>query len=74
MTVIDFPITFYFSTPKKGKMSFKSNSSEALIPLLTSISATDLPPCTAIQLVDVRIKSPGNLPFAVMGTATIRKP
>lgn len=73
MTVFDFPVTFQFSTPSKGKISFKSNSSEALIPLLTSISTTDLPPCTQLQVVELTIKAPGNLPFAKLGTATLPK-
>lgn len=70
MTVIDFPVTFNYSTPAKGKMSLSSSSAEALIPLVT-VNNADLPPCTSIEVVDVVIKDPDGLPFARLGQATV---
>lgn len=69
MTVIDFPVTFSYSVPKKGKMSVKSNSAEALKPIV-GVSSADLPTCTSIEVVDVTIKDPAGLPFAKLGQAT----
>lgn len=69
MTVIDFPVTFGYSTPDKGKMFVDSNSAEALAPIV-GLTAADLPPCTSIEVVDVTIKAPGGLPFAKLGQAT----
>lgn len=70
MTIIDFPVTFDFAEPSKGKLSLKSNSIEALTPLVTANNA-DLPECTTLQVVDLTIKDPTGAPFAKLGTATI---
>jgi len=69
MTVIDFPVTFSFSEPSNGKMKIKSNSAEALLPLVGA-NNSELPECTAIEIVDVTIKDPLGLPFAKLGGAT----
>jgi hypothetical protein len=69
MTVIDFPVTFNYSIPSKGKMAVDSNSAEALAPIVGTQSA-DLPTCTSIEVVDVTIKAPGGLPFAKLGQST----
>ena len=69
MTVIDFPVTFLYSTPDNGNMAINSSSAEALIPLVGANNA-DLPTCTQIEVVDVTIKDPANLPFAKLGGAT----
>jgi len=70
MTVIDFPVTFDYSTPEKGKMAVSGSSAESLIPLVGPNSA-DLPPCTSIEVVDTVIKDPDGLPFARQGQATV---
>jgi len=70
MTVIDFPVTFAFGTPSNGGMKINSNSAEALSPLVGANNA-ELPTCTSIEIVDVTIKDPLGLPFAVLGGATI---
>lgn len=72
MTVIDFPVTFLYSTPSNGSMSVDSSSAEALIPLVGTNNA-DLPPCTEVAVVDVTIKDPLGLPFAKLGGATVPK-
>lgn len=69
MTVIDFPVTFDYSTPSKGKMAVKSNSAEQLEPLV-GLNNADLPACTSLEIVDVTIKDPAGLPFAKLGGAT----
>jgi len=69
MTVIDFPVTFNYSTPSSGKMAVKSSSAEALIPLV-GVNNADLPACTSLEIVDVSIKDPAGLPFAKLGGAT----
>jgi len=70
MTVIDFPVTFTYSTPSKGKMSVSSSSAEALIPIV-GLNNADLPACTSIEVVDTVIKDPDGLPFARQGQATV---
>lgn len=73
MTVIDFPVTFLFGTPKNGSIKLKSNSAEALAPLV-GVNNADLPDCTQLEVVDIVIKAPGTpdaLPFARMGGATV---
>lgn len=69
MTIIDFPVTFNYSTPSSGKMAIKSNSAEALVPLV-GVNNADLPACTSLEIVDVVIKDPAGLPFARLGDAT----
>lgn len=70
MTVIDFPVTFQFGVPSKGKLSLKSNSIEALTPLVGANNA-DLPQCTILQIVDLTIKDADGLPFAKLGGSTV---
>jgi len=70
MTVIDFPVTFTYSTPSKGKMAVNGSSAEALIPIVR-LNNADLPPCTSIEVVDTVIKDPDGLPFARQGQATV---
>lgn len=72
MTVIDFPVTFLYSTPEKGKMEVDSSSAEALFPLVGATGAK-LPACTQIEVVNVVIKDPAGLPFAKLGSATVPK-
>ena len=78
MTVIDFPVSFAYSTPDNGKMDIDSSSAEALIPLV-GVDNAELPPCTSLEIVDVTIKAPGGcptcpgLPFAKLGGATVPK-
>lgn len=69
MTVIDFPVTFNYSTPSSGAMSIKSNSAEALKPLV-GVNNADLPACTSLEVVNILIKDPLGLPFAKQGGST----
>jgi hypothetical protein len=69
MTVIDFPVTFAFSEASNGGMKIKSNSAEALKPLVGA-NNSELPECTSIEIVDVTIKDQNGLPFAKLGGAT----
>jgi hypothetical protein len=73
MTVIDFPVQFNYDTPSKGKLKLDSNSAEALKPLV-GVNNADLPTCTSIEIVDVVVKDPNDLPFARLGGATVEKP
>lgn len=70
MTVIDFPVTFTYSVPSNGKMSVDSSSAESLVPLV-GVNNAGLPSCTSIEFVDVVVKDPQGMPFAVLGAATI---
>jgi len=70
MTVIDFPVTFTYDQPKKGKILLKANSAEVLKPMV-GVNNADLPACTSLEIVDVTIKAPGGLPFAKLGGATV---
>jgi hypothetical protein len=72
MTVIDFPVTFDYSTPDKGKMEVKSSSAEALKGIVGPNGAK-LPPCTQLEYVNVIIKDPLGRPFAKLGSATVPK-
>lgn len=72
MTVVDFPVTFLYSTPSGGSMRLQSHSAAGLAPLV-GVAGASLPVCTQLQLVDMTIKDPGGLPFAKMGGATIPK-
>jgi hypothetical protein len=72
MTVIDFPVSFDYSTPVDGSMFIDSSSAEALIPLVGANGAA-LPACTSIQVVDVKIKDPDGNSFAKLGQATSPK-
>lgn len=72
MTVIDFPVTFNFGEPKNGSMKLSGSSAEELKDLV-GVNNADLPPCTAIEVVDVIIKDPAGLPFARLGGATVPK-
>ncbi|HEY2773515.1 MAG TPA: hypothetical protein VGK20_05630 [Candidatus Binatia bacterium] len=72
MTVIDFPVTFAYSTPNNGSISVNSSSAAALVPLVGA-NNSNLPPCTSIETVNVTIKAPGGThgkPFAKLGGAT----
>jgi hypothetical protein len=69
MTIIDFPVTFNYSTPSKGGMEVASSSAEALVPLV-GVNNADLPACTQIEVVNVIVKDPAGLPFAKLGQAT----
>jgi len=69
MTIIDFPVTFNYSTPSKGGMEVASSSAEALVPLV-GVNNADLPACTQIEIVNVVVKDPAGLPFAKLGGGT----
>jgi len=70
MTVIDFPVTFTFSDPDKGKMKINSSSAEALAAILGDVSGAALPTCSTLQTIKLTIKDPNGLPFATMGGST----
>jgi len=72
MTVINFPVSFTYSTPEDGEMEIDSSSAEALVPLVGANGAA-LPACTSIEVVDVKIKDPDGRPFARLGGATVPK-
>lgn len=69
MTVVDFPVSFEFDEPKNGSMSLSSHSAEALLPLVGG-AAADLPGCTSIELLSVKILDPEHRPFARLGAST----
>ena len=72
LTVIDFPVSFAYSTPEDGEMFVDSSSAEALLPLVGANGAA-LPACTSIEVVDAKIKDPDGHPFARLGGATVPK-
>ncbi|HYC00242.1 MAG TPA: hypothetical protein VEC57_13990 [Candidatus Limnocylindrales bacterium] len=72
MTVIDFPVTFYFDDPSNGGLSLDANSAEALKPFVGPTGAA-LPTCTQIQVVDIMIKDPDGRPFAALGGGSASK-
>lgn len=69
MTVIDFPVNFFFSLPDKGKMELSTNSAEALIPLVGADGAA-LPACTSLEIVSAEIQDAYDRTFARMGLST----
>jgi hypothetical protein len=69
MTVIDFPVTFGYSTPDEGEIEIDSSSAEVLIPLVGDNGAA-LPACTSIEVVNVFIADPDGISFAKLGGAT----
>jgi len=68
MTIIDFPAQFAFDTPKKGKMKMQQDTN-ALLNFLFG-PGSELPGCTAIEIVSVSIADPVGDVFAVMGSST----
>lgn len=73
MTLIDFPITFYFEDPDDGKIKLESSSAEALASILVDTSGPALPTCTSIEILRLTVKDPQGLPFAVRGVSTRTK-
>jgi len=68
MTIIDFPARFAFPPAKKGKLKLKSDTNTLLFGLFGA--ASELPDCTAIQLLSIAVADgSGNL-FAVPGSST----
>jgi hypothetical protein len=72
MTVIDFPVTFSYTTPEDGSMEIDSSSAEELVDLVGENGAA-LPACTSIEVVDSVIKDPDGREFARLGGATVPK-
>jgi len=72
MTVVDFPMSFYFSTPKDGAMSIDATTAEALLPMFGPKLAA-LPACTSLEIQDMTIRDPQGRLFAVPGDATAPK-
>jgi hypothetical protein len=70
MTVIDFPVTFFFDPPKNGGLKLKSNSAIALADILTDPSGAALPTCSQIQVVSIIVKDPAGREFATLGAGT----
>lgn len=69
LSLIEFPITFYFSDPDQGSMSITTSSAEMLLPLVGTTNSA-LPPCTQINLVNVKMRDPDSRPFASVGMGT----
>lgn len=69
MTVIDFPVSFQYSTPKNGSMDIDSNSAQE-IAVLVGVEDAAMPACSSIEIVDVTIRDPSLRPFAAPGVAT----
>jgi hypothetical protein len=67
MTVIDFPAQFPLAPASGGKFSGKFDTNTLLNGLFGP--GSELPACTAIQLVSVGIADPAGNIFATMGTS-----
>jgi hypothetical protein len=67
MTVIDFPAQFPLPAASKGKFGGKFNTNDLLIGLFGE--GSELPACTAIQLIRVAIADPAGNTFATMGSS-----
>jgi hypothetical protein len=66
MTVIDFPAQFPLPQASGGKFSGKFTTNQLLTDLFGA--GSELPACTAIQLVRVAIADPSGNTFATMGS------
>jgi hypothetical protein len=67
MTVIDFPAQFALAQANAGKISGKFTTNQLLTDLFGA--GSELPVCTAVQLVRVAIADPSGNTFATMGTS-----
>jgi len=67
MTVIDFPAQFSLPPAVKGKIKGQFDTNTLLIDLFGE--GSELPACTAIQLVRLAIADPSGNTFATMGTS-----
>jgi len=67
MTVIDFPAQFPLPAAVKGKFGGKFNTNDLLNGLFGP--GSELPACTAIQLIRVAVADPSGNTFAVMGSS-----
>jgi len=67
MTVIDFPAQFSLPPASKGKLSGKFDTSTLLNDLFGE--GSELPACTAVQLIRVAIADPSGNTFAAMGSS-----
>lgn len=67
MTVIDFPAQFAFATPAKGKMKLKQDTNGLLNFLFGP--GSELPGCTAIEVLSLAVADPDGGIFAVMGSS-----
>mgnify|MGYP003573323545 CR=1 FL=1 len=68
MTVIDFPVQFDFDPADKGKLKLKSDTNTALFLLLGA--GNELPGCTQLDLLSMKIVDDDNDIFATMGVST----
>jgi hypothetical protein len=69
MTVVDYPLSFPYSTPAFGAMQLESSTAEAFLAIGHREMAM-LDPCTSIEIVDMTIKDPAGKDFAKSGLAT----
>ena len=69
VTMIDVPMLFEFSIPEDGRFEVDSTSAEALLDMLGAADAA-LPPCTSMEITDVKIRDPNGNHFASIGHAT----
>ena len=64
-TVFDFPASFAFSDPKKGKIKLKTDTNALMTALFGPGNA--LSPCASLSIVSTAIQDGGGNPFAVIG-------
>jgi hypothetical protein len=67
MTVIDFPAQFPLPAAVKGKFGGKFTTNQLLTDLFGA--GSELPGCTAIQLIRVAVADPAGNTFATMGSS-----
>lgn len=67
MTVIDFPAQFPLPQAAKGKFKGAFTTNQLLIDLFGA--GSELPVCTAVQLIRVAIADPAGNTFATLGTS-----
>jgi len=69
MTIIDFPARFPIPPAKKGKMKMKDDTNNLLVNQLFG-AGSELPGCTAIQLLSIAVADNAGNIFAVPGSST----
>jgi hypothetical protein len=68
MTVIDFPAQFPLPQASGGKFSGKFTTNQLLIDLFGN--GSELPGCTAIQIIRLAVADPAGNTFATMGSSS----
>ncbi|HYC53645.1 MAG TPA: hypothetical protein VEL28_01730 [Candidatus Binatia bacterium] len=69
MTVIDFPLSFDADIPLPGRLRI-DQSANSVMRVLTNAAEAKFPPCSSVQLVEMRLRDPASRIFAEIGLST----